>query len=58
MNLATLIPSWVFLTCIVINVVLAGGSIFIAPELIPVNVLSAFGCFIGYYLAKKSEEEN
>ena len=58
MNLANLIPSWVYLVFIVINVMLVGVSIFIAPQLIMLNILSGFGCFVGYYLSKKNEEEN
>lgn len=58
MNFATLIPSWVFIIFIIVNVMLAGVSVLLGlKDLFVLNVLSGISCYIGYVLGKKVEEE-
>jgi len=58
MNFATLIPSWVFIIFIIVNVMLAGVSVLLGlRDLFVLNVLSGISCYIGYVLGKKAEEE-
>ena len=57
MNLAKLIPSWVFVICIIANIFFAISSILLnLPDLLALNILSAVSCWIGYYLGKSEED--
>ncbi len=59
MNIAGLIPSWVFAICVLANVLLAGSSVLMGlPDLFALNILSALRCYIGFRLSKKAEEED
>ena len=58
MNFATLIPSWVFIIFIIVNVMLAGVSVLLGlRDLFVLNVLSGISCYVGYVLGKKAKEE-
>jgi len=50
-------PSWLWLTLVVANILFLCGSVASGMnELIPVNVLSAAGCWVGYRLSKNYED--
>lgn len=52
MNLAKLIPPWVFVICIIANILFAISSVLLnLPDLLVLNVLSAVSCWIGYKLS-------
>ena len=50
-------PSWVWLVLVAANALFLCGSVAVGMnEMIPVNILSAAGCWIGYRLAKHYED--
>lgn len=57
MNLAKLIPPWVFVTCIIANIFFAVSSILLnLPDLLALNILSAVSCWVGYRLSISKED--
>jgi len=59
MNLVKFIPPWVFVVCIMANMLLAGASALLGmTDLFTLNVLSGLSCYIGYRLSKKIEKED
>ena len=59
MNLAKLIPPWVFVICVVANTLFAGSSALLGLyDLFILNVLSGLSCYIGYRLSIVTEKED
>ena len=58
MNLSSLIPSWVFFTLVLVNVLLGISSIIMGHfEMAVLNGLSAACCYIGYRVSLISEKD-
>ena len=54
-----IIPQWILVICIVINVLLSGISILSsAPNLLITNVLSALSCGVALWLNTKFKKED
>ena len=52
-----LFPSWLWLILVIANALFLCGSVASGMnEMIPVNILSAGGCWVGYRLAKHYED--
>lgn len=58
MNLASLIPPWIFFSLVIVNSLMFVSSFLMGYEqLATLNVLSAACCYIGYRVSLASKKE-